>query len=359
MAVIAVADVEQRHEPERAVRSFVNRDMEGSTSNALAAILAAHDLKPMGPDAPVSAAAGAAVYLAAPRDAIPWAQLEEGPQLTLVNKLRGHEILTRKSKLARLLRDHPAQPHPQTFVIVPEPLRAAMPGLSAIQADKRRALAANDAQERYVRVSRAARARPAPSRATRAEWRRPGTIQPGSRVGLAVSAPRRVAHVPCRRARSAALVAADTASPSCWIAKDAQGAKGDNIAVCASAAAAIDEAESGRHATAVVVQRRVGDMRGAARASSSAASHAQRGARAPPHARSAARVRRLTRAARRACAASHAQRGARAPPSRRALRYVRAPLLLPGGRKFDIRLWVLFDADYRVYTARSGLVRPV
>lgn len=74
--------------------------------------------------------------------------------------------------------------------------------------------------------------------------------------------------------------------------KDAQGAKGDNIAICPSASDALLEAESGRHGTAVVVQR-----------------------------------------------------------------YLRSPLLLPGGRKFDVRLWVLFDADYRVFIHRQGVCR--
>jgi tubulin--tyrosine ligase len=38
-------------------------------------------------------------------------------------------------------------------------------------------------------------------------------------------------------------------------------------------------------------------------------------------------------------------------------RYLGAPLLLPGGRKFDVRLWVLVDADYRAYAHREGVCR--
>lgn len=264
---------EEEGQPERQ-RALVNRDAAGSTSEALAAILVSSGLRPLPPDSPPVAAAAAAVYLAAPRDAVPWAQLEEGP-LTLVNKIRGHELLTRKSKLARLLRDHPAQPHPQTFVLVPEPLRAPKEGLSALQADKRRALAADDERERCARGARVRHTRACDAQLT-----------PTTRALPIAAACER------RARRSSALLGADAADPSCWIVKDAQGAKGDNIAICDSAAAAILEAESGRHGTAVVVQR-----------------------------------------------------------------YLRAPLLLPGGRKFDIRLWVLVDPDYRVFAHRQGVCR--
>ena len=34
-------------------------------------------------------------------------------------------------------------------------------------------------------------------------------------------------------------------------------------------------------------------------------------------------------------------------------RYIERPLLLRGSRKFDIRTWVLLDADYNVYLYRS------
>ncbi|KAJ1638050.1 tubulin-tyrosine ligase family-domain-containing protein [Pavlovales sp. CCMP2436] len=218
---------------------FVNRDVEGSTSLALAVLLATqHGFTQLPADTLSTAAAAASIYLVGPNDAVPWTQLDSGG-LTIVNRIRGYELLCRKSKLARLLRTHPAQPHPQTFVLHPEPLRKLdEPGLSALQLDKRRTFAADDERER------------------------------------------------------AALLAADAALPSAWIVKDAQGAKGDNIAVCASAAAAIDEAESGRHSTAVVVQR-----------------------------------------------------------------YLREPLLLPGGRKFDIRLWVLVDPEFRFFIHRQGVCR--
>jgi tubulin--tyrosine ligase len=33
-------------------------------------------------------------------------------------------------------------------------------------------------------------------------------------------------------------------------------------------------------------------------------------------------------------------------------RYIERPLLLRGRRKFDIRTWVLLDADYRVFMYR-------
>lgn len=145
-------------EHSKETRHVINRDVDGSTSNALAALLVSHGFKSLPLDSPLAATAGASIYLAAPRDSIPWAQLEDGGALTLVNKIRGHELLTRKSKLARLLRDHSAQPHPQTFVLVPEPLRAPKEGISAIQADKRRALAAEDEKERYLLMLRVRRA---------------------------------------------------------------------------------------------------------------------------------------------------------------------------------------------------------
>lgn len=132
-------------------------------------------------------------------------------------------------------------------------------------------------------------------RAQRACWPRARATHrafcrsPRPRAALQIATARAL-RAPARR--SSALLGADAADPSCWIVKDAQGAKGDNIAICDSAAAAILEAESGRHGTAVVVQR-----------------------------------------------------------------YLRAPLLLPGGRKFDIRLWVLVDPDYRVFAHRQGVCR--
>lgn len=93
-------------------------------------------------------------------------------------------------------------------------------------------------------------------------------------------------------AHSGLLAAADSARPACWIVKDAAGCGGDNIFLTPSAADALAEVESGRHAVPVVVQR-----------------------------------------------------------------YLGAPLLLPGNRKFDVRLWVLVDADYRAYAHREGVCR--
>eukprot|EP00056_Hartaetosiga_gracilis_P008547 m.122185 g.122185 ORF g.122185 m.122185 type:complete len:406 (+) comp12934_c0_seq10:46-1263(+) len=37
--------------------------------------------------------------------------------------------------------------------------------------------------------------------------------------------------------------------------------------------------------------------------------------------------------------------------------YVANPLLLPGGRKFDIRCWVLLDSHYNVYVYKEGVLR--
>ena len=38
-------------------------------------------------------------------------------------------------------------------------------------------------------------------------------------------------------------------------------------------------------------------------------------------------------------------------------RYVDRPLLLRGGRKFDVRCWVVVDAEYRAYLYREGVLR--
>jgi hypothetical protein len=37
--------------------------------------------------------------------------------------------------------------------------------------------------------------------------------------------------------------------------------------------------------------------------------------------------------------------------------YLSDPYLLPGGRKFDIRVWVLIDPAFRVYAHRLGVCR--
>jgi hypothetical protein len=123
------------------------------------------------------------VYLASPREAVPWPQLNG----VLVNRYRRNALLTRKSKLARLLRGY-AQ-HPATFVLSPPSVLAPQAGACAketlmqarIAEDKRQALALEDMSERQ------------------------------------------------------ALRDADAAHPRYWIVKDAQGAKGSNIHVCGSA----------------------------------------------------------------------------------------------------------------------------
>ena len=122
--------------------------------------------------------------------------------------------------------------HPETFVITPHFLHSPEDGLSAIQLDKRKAMRAKDATLR----------------------------EEFSANGMG----------------------------GCWIIKDAQGAKGDNIAVCEGVANALAEVDGGAHQTACVVQR-----------------------------------------------------------------YIRAPLLLPCGRKFDVRCWVLFSPSLRVYMHRQ------
>lgn len=38
-------------------------------------------------------------------------------------------------------------------------------------------------------------------------------------------------------------------------------------------------------------------------------------------------------------------------------RYLDRPLLLRGGRKFDMRLWVLLDHNYHMYLYRQGVLR--
>ena len=38
-------------------------------------------------------------------------------------------------------------------------------------------------------------------------------------------------------------------------------------------------------------------------------------------------------------------------------RYITDPLLLPGGRKFDMRVWVLVDAEYKIFVHREGVLR--
>ena len=38
-------------------------------------------------------------------------------------------------------------------------------------------------------------------------------------------------------------------------------------------------------------------------------------------------------------------------------RYVANPMLLVGGRKFDVRCWVLVDRDYNVFLHREGVLR--
>ena len=38
-------------------------------------------------------------------------------------------------------------------------------------------------------------------------------------------------------------------------------------------------------------------------------------------------------------------------------RYITNPLLLSGGRKFDMRVWVLVDADFRIFVHREGVLR--
>lgn len=148
-------------------RTFVQHDGTGSTSAEIARLLVARGLKPLPESAGGNAVASAAVYLASPRETIPWAQLADGPP-TLVNKYRGHALLTRKSKLARLLRGY--ERHPQTFVITPSALHAPLPegSVSRVQADKRRALAAADAQERCVLRPVAPRANTKPRLTARA-----------------------------------------------------------------------------------------------------------------------------------------------------------------------------------------------
>ena len=51
--------------------------------------------------------------------------------------------------------------------------------------------------------------------------------------------------------------------------------------------------------------------------------------------------------------------GARADDFPRATELVEElrPLLLRGGRKFDVRCWVLLDPDYKVYLYREGVLR--
>lgn len=124
------------------------------------------------------------LYLASPRETVPWAKLNG----VFVNKYRGHSLLTRKSRLARLLRGYTW--HPPTFVLSPPEVcrpqvergKKVTPLQAQILADKQRALAEEDQQE-----------------------------------------------------RQALRLAAATRS-SCWIVKDAQGAKGSNIYVSRSAA---------------------------------------------------------------------------------------------------------------------------
>ena len=38
-------------------------------------------------------------------------------------------------------------------------------------------------------------------------------------------------------------------------------------------------------------------------------------------------------------------------------KYVENPMLLTGGRKFDIRVWVLVDCKYKVWMYKEGVLR--
>ena len=175
--------------------------------------------------------------MASPRETIEWDSLARGLGTTLINKYRGHASLTRKSNLSRIASTAPGMRHPETFVITPHFLHSPEDGLSAIQLDKRKAMRAKNATLR----------------------------EEFSANGMG----------------------------GCWIIKDAQGAKGDNIAVCEGVANALAEVDGGAHQTACVVQR-----------------------------------------------------------------YIRAPLLLPGGRKFDVRCWgPLLPLAPRLH-APPGMVPP-
>uniref|UniRef100_A0A7S4HCU9 Tubulin--tyrosine ligase n=1 Tax=Prymnesium polylepis TaxID=72548 RepID=A0A7S4HCU9_9EUKA len=218
-------------------RTLGNKDADGSVSTTLQTLLLEHGFE----DREASGEPGGLhFHLASPRETIEWDRFARSQGKTLVNKYRSHASLTRKSNLARAATSTPGMRHPQTFVITPMLLHAADEGLSAIQLDKRKAMRAKDA-------------------AAREEFSEIGAREPGG---------------------------------GCWIIKDAQGAKGDNIAVVEGIAAALAEVDGGAHQTACVVQR-----------------------------------------------------------------YVRAPLLLPGGRKFDVRCWVLFAPSMRVYMHRQGVCR--
>jgi len=242
--------------------SYLIPDVDGSVSRTIASYCAERGHQA----ANRLGQQGLLLYLASPRETVPWPELGG----VLVNKYRGHALLTRKSKLARLLRGYDR--HPPTFVLSPPAvLLEAASGKqeTALQAriavDKRQAMAEENATERQ------------------------------------------------------ALRDADAAHPGCWIVKDAQGAKGSNIYVCGSAkevrftpqtlhpapicsclltraagfrSQAEAEVDSGRHSTAAVVQA-----------------------------------------------------------------YIADPYLLPGGRKFDVRVWVLIDPWFRVYAHRQGVCR--
>lgn len=162
--------------------AVVLSDSDGSVSRTIAELCAERGLRPVAQLAD-RGDGRVLIYLSSPRESVPWSQLNG----VLVNRYRGNALLTRKSKLARLLRGY-AQ-HPATFVLSPPVVLAPQAGAceketpirARIAEDKRQALALENESERQ------------------------------------------------------ALRDADAAHPGYWIVKDAQGAKGANIHVCGSA----------------------------------------------------------------------------------------------------------------------------
>jgi hypothetical protein len=243
-------------------------DADGSVSRTIAALCAERGLRPVSKLADCGDGRVLA-YLASPRESVPWSQLIG----VLVNRYRGNALLTRKSRLARLLRGY-AQ-HPATFMLSPPAVLAPQTGACVketptrvrIAEDKRHALALEDECERQ------------------------------------------------------ALQEADAAHPGYWIVKDAQGAKGSNIHVCGSA-------------------------------------QEVRYARTPP-----SNVALLIPPSHRlACTECWSQAEAEVDSGRHSTlavvqAYLSNPYLLPGRRKFDMRVWVLIDPAFRVYAHRQGVCR--
>ena len=93
-------------------RSYLISDADGSVSQTVAHLCEARGLRAATRLGELGAGP-LLLYLASPRETVPWNRLPG----VLVNKYRGHALLTRKSKLARLLRGYSR--HPPTFVLSP------------------------------------------------------------------------------------------------------------------------------------------------------------------------------------------------------------------------------------------------